>query len=145
MVKINLRDNKGKVSELEVALESKVEDLKTQILEIYKLSGPENIKLIFKGKLLNSDDTLSKYQLADGNTINLIILKTQEEKLKEEQTPENSKKIAELMDFGFEREDVVKALRLANFNKDVASGYLSDGMPVVNNSLMEQEGLGNLE
>ena len=143
MVKVNLRDNKGKVNELELDLDSKVEGLKVTIQEIYKVQNPEQIKLIFKGKLLNSDDLLSKYSILEGNTINLIILKSEEDKLKEDQTPENSKKIAELMELGFERDDVVKALRLANFNKEQASNYLFDGIPEINTGLMHQE--NNLE
>ena len=72
MLKLTMKQNSGQQFELSIAQDgSTVLDLKKACAE--KAGGsPEEIRLIYKGKILKDDNTLVEYKIADGDTVHLV-------------------------------------------------------------------------
>ena len=73
MLKLTMKQNSGQQFDVEIKQdESTVLDLKKACAE--KVGGitAEEIRLIYKGKILKDDNTLVDYKIADGDTVHLV-------------------------------------------------------------------------
>lgn len=74
MLKLTMKQSSGQQFEVTIKEEgSTVLDLKQACAE--KAGGgmtPEEIRLIYKGKILKDDNTLVDYKIADGDTVHLV-------------------------------------------------------------------------
>jgi UV excision repair protein RAD23 len=87
--------------------------------------------MISKGKLLTDDKEISSTHLKDNDLIMILVIKSKKEKEQKQKKmeSEHEEAINELMSQGFEREEVLDALRRADYNVDTALDYLENGFP----------------
>ena len=147
-MKLILKNLKQVQYNVEVASEkSTVKDLKN---EIEKEHGFDSnlIKLLHNGKVLEDSKTLEEYQIKDEYVIIMMNTKpkakpnpppaeqpkpepqkVEEQPKKEEEKPKQdfTQQINSLVDMGYEREKVEKALNASKGNIDLAIEYLSSG------------------
>jgi len=74
MLKLTIKQNSGQQFDVQMkAAGSTIADLKQACAEKAG-SGltPEEIRLIYKGKILKDDNTLEEYKIADGDTVHLV-------------------------------------------------------------------------
>lgn len=73
MLKLTMKQNSGQQFEVTINQEgSTVLDLKKACAEKAGGVTPEEIRLIYKGKILKDDNTLVEYKIADGDTVHLV-------------------------------------------------------------------------
>ena len=123
-----------------------VKDLKNEIEKIHGFDGAL-IKLLHNGKVLEDSKTLEEYQIKNENVIIMMNTKPKakpnpepsevpkaseskkEEQPKAEEKPKTdySQQISSLVDMGYEREKVEKAINASKGNIDLALEYLNSG------------------
>uniref|UniRef100_A0AAY5E909 Calreticulin n=1 Tax=Electrophorus electricus TaxID=8005 RepID=A0AAY5E909_ELEEL len=104
------------------ALKEKIESEKGK--EAYPVVGQ---KLIYAGKILNDDIPLKEYKIEEKNFVVVMVTKEAASILVTGQAYENL--VAEIMSMGYEREQVIAALRASYNNPDRAVEYLLMGIP----------------
>ena len=73
MLKLTMKQNSGQQFDVQIKQEgSTVLDLKQACAEKAGGMTPEEIRLIYKGKILMDDNTLVDYKIADGDTVHLV-------------------------------------------------------------------------
>ena len=70
-IKVQLRQNSGAQFDIEVNGKGTVRDLKEACVEKAGISADE-MRLIFKGKILKDENTLEEYKIEDGVTVHLV-------------------------------------------------------------------------
>ena len=70
-IKITLRQNSGSQFDIEVNGKGTVRELKEACVEKAGITA-EEMRLIFKGKILKDDNTLEEYKIEDGVTVHLV-------------------------------------------------------------------------
>ena len=152
-----------------VEMESEKNTIKDLKNEIEKLHGFDSnqIKLLHNGKVLEDAKTLEEYQIKEENVIIMMNTKpkakpnpqsTEEAKppspkkeeppKKEEEKPntENSAQVNQLVEMGYEKEKVEKALKAANGNIQLAIEFLTTGVipePSSNNQPSQYQSQSN--
>ena len=139
-----------------VEMESEKNTIKDLKNEIEKLHGFDSniIKLLHNGKVLEDAKTLEEYQIKDENVIIMMNTKpkqktepqsteqakpsspkkeeqpkAEEPPKKEEEKPNaNSSQVDQLVEMGYEKEKVEKALNAANGNLQLAIEFLTSGI-----------------
>jgi ubiquilin len=71
-IKITIRQSSGDQFEVEVSAKASVLDLKKACAEKQTSIIAEEMRLIFKGKILKDEMTLDEYKITDGLTIHLV-------------------------------------------------------------------------
>ena len=71
-IKITIRQSSGDQFEVEVGPTITVEDLKKACAEKQSNIAADEMRLIFKGKILKDEMTLDEYKITDGLTIHLV-------------------------------------------------------------------------
>jgi len=71
-IKIVVRQSSGDQFEVEIAPKATVEELKKACAEKQTAMAAEEMRLIFKGKILKDEMTLDEYKITDGLTIHLV-------------------------------------------------------------------------
>ena len=148
-----------------VELESDKNTIKDLKNEIEKLHGFDSnlIKLLHNGKVLEDSKTLEEYQIKEENVIIMMNTKPkakpstapseqpkpaspkkeeqpkkeeeQPKKVEEQPKPNYSEQINTLVDMGYEREKVEKAINASKGNVDLAIEFLTSGnIPEVSNN-----------
>ena len=121
---------------------STVKDLKNEIEKLHGFDSSQ-IKLLYNGKVLEDSKTIEEYQIKEENIIIMMNTKPkakpspppseqpkQEEQPKKEEEqpkPDYTQQINSLVDMGYEREKVEKAINASKGNVDVAIEYLTSG------------------
>ena len=73
MLKLTLKQNSGQQFDVQIkAAGSTVADLKVACAEKAGGISAEEIRLIYKGKILKDDNTLEEYKINDGDTVHLV-------------------------------------------------------------------------
>ena len=75
-VKITVRQSSGDQFEVEIKTSESVMELKKACAEKQTAMAAEEMRLIFKGKILKDEMTLDEYKITDGMTIHLVKGKT---------------------------------------------------------------------
>ena len=156
-MKIILKNLKQIEYELQIESNSiTVKDLKIEIEKLYSFDS-EQIKLLFKGSVLDNSNLLSEYNITENSLIIMMNTKPKQfinnnmnninnninqnqniAKLSKEETKQNISdilndnlkiQIDSLVDMGFERSQVEIAVRAANGRIDLAVEYLNNGIP----------------
>jgi len=156
-MKIILKNLKQIEYELQIESNSiTVKDLKIEIEKLYSFDS-EQIKLLFKGSVLDNSKHLSEYNITENSLIIMMNTKPKQfinnnmnninnninqnqniAKLSKEETKQNISdilndnlkiQIDSLVDMGFERSQVEIAVRAANGRIDLAVEYLNNGIP----------------
>ena len=73
-MKINVKTVKGKIFQIEVTPETKIEDIKTKVQSNTDIE-PVFQKLIFKGKHLSDEKTLTELKVKDNDNLILMTIK----------------------------------------------------------------------
>ena len=137
-----------------VEVESEKNTIKDLKNEIEKVHGFDSnlMKLLHNGRVLEDSKTLEEYQIKDENVIIMLNTKAkakpnpqpseqpkpaspkkddsgkkEEQPKKEEKGKQYSEQINSLVDMGYDREKVEKAINASNGNIDLAIEYLSSG------------------
>ena len=137
-----------------VEVESEKNTIKDLKNEIEKVHGFDSnlMKLLHNGRVLEDSKTLEEYQIKDENVIIMMNTKAkakpnpqplnqpkpaspkkedsgkkEEQPKKEEKGKQFSEQINSLVDMGYDREKVEKAINASNGNIDLAIEYLSSG------------------
>jgi ubiquilin len=71
-IKITIRQSSGDQFEVEIGPKATVEELKKACAEKQTAIAAEEMRLIFKGKILKDEMTLDEYKITDGLTIHLV-------------------------------------------------------------------------
>ena len=71
-IKITIRQSSGDQFEVEIAPKATVEELKKACAEKQTAMAADEMRLIFKGKILKDEMTLDEYKITDGLTIHLV-------------------------------------------------------------------------
>lgn len=145
-----------------VELESEKNTIKDLKNEIEKLHGFDSnlIKLLHNGKVLEDAKTLEEYQIKEDNVIIMMNTKPKEkpnpqpteqakppspkkeepQKKEEEQKPKtnNSEQVNSLVEMGYEREKVEKALNAANGDANLAVEFLNSTIPEPSSNNQQQ-------
>ena len=156
-MKIILKNLKQIEYELQIESNSiTVKDLKIEIEKLYSFDS-EQIKLLFKGSVLDNSKHLSEYNITENSLIIMMNTKPKQfinnnmnninnninqnqniAKISKEETKQNISdilndnlkiQIDSLVDMGFERSQVEIAVRAANGRIDLAIEYLNNGIP----------------
>ena len=156
-MKIILKNLKQIEYELQIESNSiTVKDLKIEIEKLYSFDS-EQIKLLFKGSVLDNSKLLSEYNITENSLIIMMNTKIKQfinnnmnninnninqnqniAKISKEETKQNISdilndnlkiQIDSLVDMGFERSQVEIAVRAANGRIDLAVEYLNNGIP----------------
>jgi len=156
-MKIILKNLKQIEYELQIESNSiTVKDLKIEIEKLYSFDS-EQIKLLFKGSVLDNSKHLSEYNITENSLIIMMNTKPKQfinnnmnninnninqnqniAKISKEETKQNISdilndnlkiQIDSLVDMGFERSQVEIAVRAANGRIDLAVEYLNNGIP----------------
>ena len=156
-MKIILKNLKQIEYELQIESNSiTVKDLKIEIEKLYSFDS-EQIKLLFKGSVLDNSNLLSEYNITENSLIIMMNTKPKQfinnnmnninnninqnqniAKISKEETNQNISdilndnlkiQIDSLVDMGFERSQVEIAVRAANGRIDLAVEYLNNGIP----------------
>ena len=156
-MKIILKNLKQIEYELQIESNSiTVKDLKIEIEKLYSFDS-EQIKLLFKGSVLDNSKYLSEYNITENSLIIMMNTKPKQfinnnmnninnninqnqniAKISKEETKQNISdilndnlkiQIDSLVDMGFERSQVEIAVRAANGRVDLAVEYLNNGIP----------------
>ena len=156
-MKIILKNLKQIEYELQIESNSMaVKDLKIEIEKLYSFDS-EQIKLLFKGSVLDNSKLLSEYNITENSLIIMMNTKPKQfintnmnninnninqnqniAKISKEETKQNISdilndnlkiQIDSLVDMGFERSQVEIAVRAANGRVDLAVEYLNNGIP----------------
>ena len=156
-MKIILKNLKQIEYELQIESNSiTVKDLKIEIEKLYSFDS-EQIKLLFKGSVLDNSKLLSEYNITENSLIIMMNTKPKQfintnmnninnnknqnqniAKISKEETNQNISdilndnlkiQIDSLVDMGFERSQVEIAVRAANGRIDLAVEYLNNGIP----------------
>jgi uncharacterized ubiquitin-like protein YukD len=115
-MQLTIKGLKGDQEYIDINEDASVIDLKAVIMS--KLGHPVPCqKLLHKGKILEDNKNLLEYQIKSGDTIVIMIIKSQEPST-------NEKAIQELLSMGFERPDIEAALKLTENNTEEAIRYL---------------------
>ena len=134
-----------KQQEFHIEIESDKKTVKDLKLEIEKVHNFDSscIKLLHSGVVLEDPKTLEEYKIKEGNVIIMMILKPKKTEVKQEpnkneQTnpqqqepnktsenkpqpePQYTEQINSLVDMGYEKEKVEKAIKAANGSIDLA-------------------------
>ena len=140
-----------KQQEYQIEIESDQKTVKDLKLEIEKVHNFDSscIKLLHSGVVLEDAKTLEEYKIKEGNVIIMMLLKpkkveakpepNQKEELQQQEPPKNeenkpqpqyTEQINALVDMGYEKEKVEKAIKAANGSIDLAIEFLnSDTIP----------------
>ena len=138
----NLRQQEFKI---EIESDQKtVKDLKLEIEKVHNFDS-SCIKLLHSGVVLEDAKTLEEYKIKEGNVIIMMLLKpkkveakpepNQKEELQQQEPPKNeenkpqpqyTEQINALVDMGYEKEKVERAIKAANGSIDLAVEYLND-------------------
>ncbi len=147
-MKIILKNLKQVQYEIEIESDKKtVKDLKEEVEKVHGFDAAQ-IKLLHNGKVLEDAKTLEEYQIKDENVIIMMNTKPKQKsnpapaeqpKTESEKKDENPKpkeeepkanyteQINSLVDMGYEREKVEKAINAAKGNIDIAIEFLHSG------------------
>ncbi len=71
-MKLKLKDSKGNLKEIEVEGTQTTQELKKTAAELYNIKETDNLKLIFRGKLLADDKTLDSYEVKEDGLIMIM-------------------------------------------------------------------------
>ena len=71
-IKVLLRQSSGDQFEVEIAPNASVKDLKEACAAKQDSIKAEEMRLIFKGKILKDELTLDEYKILDGLTVHLV-------------------------------------------------------------------------
>jgi ubiquilin len=71
-IKVILRQSSGDQFEVEIPANASVKDLKEECAKKQTAITADEMRLIFKGKILKDELTLDEYKIADGLTIHLV-------------------------------------------------------------------------
>ena len=136
-----------KQQEYQIEIESAQKTVKDLKLEIEKVHNFDSscIKLLHSGVVLEDAKTLEEYKIKEGNVIIMMLLKpkkveakpepNQKEELQQQEPPKNeenkpqpqyTEQINALVDMGYEKEKVERAIKAANGSIDLAVEYLND-------------------
>ena len=145
----NLRQQEFKI---EIESDQKtVKDLKLEIEKVYNFDST-CIKLLHSGVVLEDAKTLEEYKIKEGNVIIMMLAKAkaapakpesnpnlqpnppsksqpqpEEQPKSNENKPEYTEQINSLIDMGYERDKVEKAVKAANGSIDLAVEFLNSG------------------
>ena len=136
-----------KQQEYQIEIESDKKTVKDLKLEIEKVHNFDSscIKLLHSGVVLEDAKTLEEYKIKEGNVIIMMLLKpkkveakpepNQKEELQQQEPPKNeenkpqpqyTEQINALVDMGYEKEKVERAIKAANGSIDLAVEYLNE-------------------
>ena len=136
-----------KQQEYQIEIESAQKTVKDLKLEIEKVHNFDSscIKLLHSGVVLEDAKTLEEYKIKEGNVIIMMLLKpkkveakpepNQKEELQQQEPPKNeenkpqpqyTEQINALVDMGYEKEKVERAIKAANGSIDLAVEYLNE-------------------
>jgi len=136
-----------KQQEYQIEIESDQKTVKDLKLEIEKVHNFDSscIKLLHSGVVLEDDKKLEEYKIKEGNVIIMMLLKpkkveakpepNQKEELQQQEPPKNeenkpqpqyTEQINALVDMGYEKEKVERAIKAANGSIDLAVEYLHE-------------------
>ena len=136
-----------KQQEYQIEIESAQKTVKDLKLEIEKVHNFDSscIKLLHSGVVLEDDKKLEEYKIKEGNVIIMMLLKpkkveakpepNQKEELQQQEPPKNeenkpqpqyTEQINALVDMGYEKEKVERAIKAANGSIDLAVEYLNE-------------------
>ena len=136
-----------KQQEYQIEIESDQKTVKELKLEIEKVHNFDSscIKLLHSGVVLEDAKTLEEYKIKEGNVIIMMLLKpkkveakpepNQKEELQQQEPPKNeenkpqpqyTEQINALVDMGYEKEKVERAIKAANGSIDLAVEYLNE-------------------
>ena len=136
-----------KQQEYQIEIESDQKTVKDLKLEIEKVHNFDSscIKLLHSGVVLEDAKTLEEYKIKEGNVIIMMLLKpkkveakpepNQKEELQQQEPPKNeenkpqpqyTEQINALVDMGYEKEKVERAIKAANGSIDLAVEYLNE-------------------
>ena len=136
-----------KQQEYQIEIESDQKTVKDLKLEIEKVHNFDSscIKLLHSGVVLEDAKTLEEYKIKEGNVIIMMLLKpkkveakpepNQKEELQQQEPPKNeenkpqpqyTEQINALVDMGYEKEKVERAIKAANGSIDLAVEYLHE-------------------
>ena len=136
-----------KQQEYQIEIESDQKTVKDLKLEIEKVHNFDSscIKLLHSGVVLEDDKKLEEYKIKEGNVIIMMLLKpkkveakpepNQKEELQQQEPPKNeenkpqpqyTEQINALVDMGYEKEKVERAIKAANGSIDLAVEYLNE-------------------
>ena len=148
-MKLKLKNLKQQEFDIEIESEQKtVKDLKLEIEKVYGFDA-NLMKLLHNGMILEDAKTLEDYKIKEGNVIIMMATKKKvveppkpqpnpEEKPQEQpkndtsnqNKPDYTEKINSLVEMGYEKEKVEKAINAAGGSIDIAIEYLnSDNIP----------------
>ena len=123
----NLRQQEFKI---EIESDQKtVKDLKLEIEKVYNFDST-CIKLLHSGVVLEDAKTLEEYKIKEGNVIIMMLAKAKAAPPKPESNPnppEYTEQINSLIDMGYERDKVEKAVKASNGSIDLAVEFLNSG------------------
>ena len=71
-IKISIKQSSGDTFEVEVAPEASVLELKTECASKMESMKAEEMRLIYKGKILKDEQTLDSYKITDGMVVHLV-------------------------------------------------------------------------
>ena len=71
-IKVILRQSSGDQFEVEIKPDATVKELKDECAIKQEAIKAEEMRLIFKGKILKDELTLDEYKIADGLTVHLV-------------------------------------------------------------------------
>ena len=72
MIKVIVRQSSGDQFDVEIAPNASVKELKDLCAEKQTAMTAEDMRLIFKGKILKDELTLDEYKIQDGLTVHLV-------------------------------------------------------------------------
>ena len=84
-MQIKVKNSKGVVHNVQAEPDLKVSALKQKVCEVFENIDVQNIKLIFRGKLLVDDNTLESYEIKEDSLIVLMVTKTQTDARKQDE------------------------------------------------------------
>ena len=149
-MKLLLKNLKQQEFNIEIESDQKtVKDLKLEIEKVYNFDST-CIKLLHSGVVLEDAKTLEEYKIKEGNVIIMMLAKAkqappkpepnpnpqpesqpqqqpQEQPKSNENKPEYTEQINSLVDMGYERDKVEKAIKAANGSIDLAVEFLNSG------------------
>jgi len=112
---------------LSIPLTEKVETILTQIKSKYPSKKDSNIKLIHKGKTLAPFRIIHDEGIIENDLIMFVeVVRRKQEENPKYSTPEYQTIIGELMEYGYNREEVVEAMIHANDDRDLAMQFLDE-------------------
>ena len=146
-MKLLLKNLKQQEFNIEIESDQKtVKDLKLEIEKVYNFDST-CIKLLHSGVVLEDAKTLEEYKIKEGNVIIMMLAKAKqappkpepnpnpqpesqpqpqpkEQPKSNENKPEYTEQINSLVDMGYERDKVEKAIKAANGSIDLAVEFL---------------------